>query len=264
MTSTMAGKPGQNKGIRGLLILAFWVGIWYLGAYLVECRVQGRGNELLLPYPGTVARCLASLARTKEFWLSILRTFLRILAGLAAGTLIGGALSVATCRYSLLDSLLSPAIRVIRATPVTSFILLILLWTGRDHVPGIIAALMVLPVIWENLCQGIRSTDPKLLEMGKMYRFSKIKMVYLIYFPTIRPYFAAAITTAMGLAWKSGVAAEVLCLPKFAIGTHIYQSKLYLEVGDLFAWTLVVVGISIALEKLLRWALLTKGRRKIG
>lgn len=237
----------------------FWLGIWHLGAWLLELRLEGRGNELLLPYPAAVLRALLSLSQTSKFWLTVARSLLRILAGLAAGVMMGSLLAVATCASRWCDSLLAPAIRVIRSTPVASFILLILLWTGRDNVPIIIAALMVLPVIWENLSQGIRSADPRLLEMARAYRFSPLKTAFLIYIPTIRPYFAAALTTSMGLAWKSGAAAEVLCLPKFAIGTQIYQSKMYLEVPDLFAWTLVVVALSILLEKLL--ALLLKRKR---
>lgn len=254
----MAAEKGLPGLIRGLLAALFWLGVWYLAAWLVELHVEGRGNELLLPYPASVLRSLGDLCRTPDFWLSVLRTLVRILAGLVAGTLAGGILAVVTCASPWLNSLLAPAIRVIRATPVASFILLILLWTGRDRVPVIIAALMVLPVVWENLSQGINSADPLLLEMAKAYRFSRVKTAALIYFPSIRPYFSAALTTSMGLAWKSGVAAEVLCLPKFAIGTQIYNSKLYLEVPDLFAWTLVVVFLSILLEKALSLSINTR------
>lgn len=236
---------------RNLLPVLFWLGIWYLGAWLLEVRLNGRGNELLLPYPASVLRSLRTLCVTSKFWMTVSRSLLRILSGLTAGIVIGSMLAVATCVSGWCNDLLAPAIRVIRATPVASFILLILLWTGRDNVPTIIAALMVLPVVWENLSQGIRSADLQLLEMARAYRFSPLKTIFLIYIPTIRPYFSAAVTTSMGLAWKSGVAAEVLCLPKFAIGTQIYNSKIYLEVPDLFAWTLVVVTLSILLEKIL-------------
>ena len=64
-------------------------------------------------------------------------------------------------------------IRIVRATPVASFILLVLLWTGRNQVPAVISGLMVLPVVWENLTQGIRSTDRQLLELSRAYRFSR-------------------------------------------------------------------------------------------
>lgn len=254
----MAAKKALSWLRRTLLPALFWLGIWYLAARLLDLRLKGRGNELLLPYPTTVLRSLQALSATPRFWLTVGRSLLRILNGLAAGVVLGSFLAVLTYMWDWCNDLLAPAIRVIRATPVASFILLILLWTGRDNVPTIIAALMVLPVVWENLSQGLRSTDSKLLEMAKAYRFSPIKTAFLIYIPTIRPYFAAAITTSMGLAWKSGAAAEVLCLPKFAIGTQIYQSKLYLEVPDLFAWTLVVVLLSILLEKLLARLLRSK------
>ena len=247
----MAAKNILSWLRKGLLPILFWLGVWYLGARLLDLKVNGRGNELLLPYPSSVLRSIVTRSGTQKFWLSVGKSLLRILTGLGTGVLAGSILAVITCASDWCYDLFAPAVRVIRATPVASFILLILLWTGRDNVPTIIASLMVLPVVWENLSQGIRSADPKLLEMAKAYRFSWIKTIFLIYFPTIRPYFTAAITTSMGLAWKSGAAAEVLCLPKLAIGTQIYNSKLYLEVPDLFAWTLVVVTLSICLEKTL-------------
>lgn len=242
-----------------LLPPAFWLGAWQLAAYLVELSVEGRGSELLLPYPATVAAALVRLCGDPLFWATAFASLARILLGLAAGTALGALLAALTCASRWCDRLLSPAIRVIRATPVASFILLVLLWTSRNSVPLIIAALMVLPVIWANLSRGIRETDPQLLELARAYRFPFAKTVKLIYLPSLRPYFLSGITTAMGLAWKSGVAAEVLCLPKRAIGTQIYNTKLYLEIPDLFAWTVVVVALSLVLEKLLR-LLLSRGR----
>lgn len=234
-----------------LLPPAVWLGAWQLGAFLVEVHVEGRGNELLLPYPATVLAALLELAGEPAFWQTILATLGRIVAGMAAGTALGCLLAPATWRWRWADRLLSPPIRVIRATPVASFILLILLWTHRWMVPAIIAGLMVLPVVWENLSRGLRETDGQLLELARAYRFSRGKTIRLIYLPSLRPYFLSAVTTSMGLAWKSGVAAEVLCLPRPGMGTQIYNSKLYLEIPDLFAWTAVVVALSLALERLL-------------
>lgn len=256
---------GWGKAIQKLRFLllppAFWLGAWQLAAFLVDLWVDGHGNELLLPYPATVLAALVRLAGDVSFWGTVLATLVRILAGLVLGAALGSLLAALTFLSPWIDRLLSPAIRVIRATPVVSFILLILLWTGRNRVPMVISALMVLPIVWSNLSRGLAETDPKLLELAEAYRFSAAKRVKLIYLPALRPYFLSAITTSMGLAWKSGVAAEVLCLPRPAIGTQIYNSKLYLEVPDLFAWTAVVVALSLLLEKLLRRAL---GRRKGG
>jgi NitT/TauT family transport system permease protein len=207
---------------------------------------------LLLPYPATVCLALLRLAGEGEFWRTVLASLGRVLLGLAGGTVLGLFLAVLTRLFRWADCLLSPAIRMIRATPVASFILLVLLWTGRSHVPVVISLLMVLPVVWDNLFRGMGELDGQLLELARAYRFSWWKRVRLIYLPSLRPYFLSALTTSMGLAWKSGVAAEVLCLPKRAIGAEIYYTKLYLETPDLFAWTIVVVALSLLLEKALR------------
>lgn len=230
----------------------FWLGVWQLCAFLVDRHLSGKGNELLLPYPATVLSALLEQGGQALFWQSILATLLRVVLGLGLGVALGAVLAFLTCRNRWCDRLLSPAIRVIRAAPVASFILLVILWTGRSNVPAVIAAMMVLPVVWDNLSQGIRATDPKLLELGRAYRLSRKKVLTLIYLPSLRPHILSALTTGAGLAWKSGVAAEVLCLPRPALGTQIYNTKYLLEIPELFAWTAVTVALSLILEQLLR------------
>lgn len=257
MTSTSSPKPLWYP----LLPPAFWLGAWQFFAWIVDLSMNGKGNELLLPYPGSVALALLELGQERGFWVTVLSSLGRILAGMALGSLLGVVLAALTCLSSLAHDLLSPAIKVIRATPVASFILLVLLWVRRDWVPVVISALMVLPVIWSNLSRGIRETDPQLLEMARAYRFSRWKTLTLIYFPCVRPYFLSAVTTSMGLAWKSGAAAEVLCLPSLSIGTKIYNTKYYLEVPQLFAWTVVIVALSLGMERLLLFLLSRTNRR---
>ena len=248
-----------KKCIHLLLPPAFWLGAWQLGAFLVKLHVEGRGNELLLPYPLTVLLALIRLIQEPAFWGTAFTSLLRIGAGMAAGVVLGGALAGLTCASFWCRRLLAPVIRIIRATPVASFILLVLLWTGRNQVPAVISGLMVLPVVWENVTQGIRSTDPQLLELARAYRFSRRKTVRLVYLPSLTPYLLSAVTTAMGLAWKSGVAAEVLCLPRPGIGTEINQAKQAFETADLFAWTAVVILLSLLMERGLSRLIQRKG-----
>jgi len=237
MTSTMSPK------LRVAAATLFWVAVWQFAAWQIN-------SPLFLPTPLSVARRLSQLALTAPFWHTALLSLCRVLLGMLWGTVLGVVLAVLACISRWLDAILSPAVRVIRATPVASFILLVFLWTDRDQVPVIIAALMVLPVVWGNVVRGIRECDPKLLELARAYRFSRLKTARLILLPSVRPYFLSALTTSMGLAWKSGVAAEALVWPKLAIGTQIYNTKFYLETADLFAWTLVVIVLSLLLEKL--------------
>ena len=235
----------RAKLIRIALPLAFWLGVWQLAALWVDL-------ELLLPSPLDVCQSLWTLAGTREFWLSALFTLLRVFAGLLGGTVLGAGLAFLTHFYPWADVLFAPAIRVVRATPVVSFILLIYLWVTRANIPGVISAMMVLPVVWSSVAGGLSSVDGQLLELARAYRFSRWKTLGLIYLPSLRPHFLSGFLTSFGLAWKSGVAAEVICPPRMAIGAQIQQARLALETSELFAWTLVIIVLSLVLEALLR------------
>ncbi len=251
----------SKKLLYALPAPAFWLGVWQLCAFLVDWHVDGRGNELLLPYPISVWNALVAMVRMGEFWAAVAASLGRITLGLGAGIAVGAALAVLTCAFPWCDRLFSPAIRVVRAAPVASFILLVLLWTGRNTVPAVISAMMVVPVVWDSLSRGIQAVDSKLLELARCYRFSRWKTAALIYLPSLRPHILSALTTAGGLAWKSGVAAEVLCLPEPSLGQRIYYTKYYLDIPELFAWTAATVALSLILEQLLRACLARWGKR---
>ncbi len=239
---------GLKKALQAAAPPALWLGVWQLAALAA-------GRDLLLPGPLAVGERLLVLAGTADFWLSVGSTLGRVFLGLLWGALAGAALAFATHFSPWADRLISPAVRVVRATPVVSFILLVYLWVARSAIPWVIAGLMVLPVVWGALGAGLDSLDKQLLEFARAYRFTRFKTLRLVCLPALRPQFSAGLLTAFGLAWKSGVAAEVLCPPAYAIGSRIQQAKLGLETADLFAWTLAIVVLSLALEKLLRQVL---------
>ena len=243
MTSTPV-----NRHIRRILALAFWLLLWQLCALKV-------GKELILPGPFAVVRALIALASQSAFWINTVTTIIRIISGYLLGVITAVILAVLTCRFAVADTLISPVIRVVRATPVASFIILALLWMGKSNVPVLMAMLMVIPVVWENITAQYRATDKNLIEMAQAYRLSDWKKFRYIYVPSAFPGFLSGCLTAMGLAWKSGIAAEVLSQPKVAIGSNLYYSKLYLETPELFAWTAVVVILSMLIEKIIRFLL---------
>ena len=244
---------GLKKALQAAAPPALWLGVWQLAALAA-------GRELLLPGPLAVGERLLVLAGTADFWLSVGSTLGRVFLGLLWGALAGAALAFATHFSPWADRLISPAVRVVRATPVVSFILLVYLWVARSAIPWVIAGLMVLPVVWGALGAGLDSLDKQLLEFARAYRFTRFKTLRLVCLPALRPQFSAGLLTAFGLAWKSGVAAEVLCPPAYAIGSRIQQAKLGLETADLFAWTLAIIVLSLTLERLLRLVLERRNR----
>lgn len=231
---------------------AFWIGLWALAAAVVD-------RELLLPTPWAVWNTLGQLVVTGDFWRSVLYSLGRIMAGFLAGSLLGVLLGVTTAAWPWWDRLFSPALRAVRTVPVVSFILLLFFWLPKGQVPGTVAALMALPVVWRSTRQGIGQADPLLLELSRHYGLGRWQTVKLIYLPAALPALCAGWETALGLSWKSGIAAEVLCQPKWAAGTMLQISKAYLDAPGLFAWTAVIVLLSLTLEWLLK-ALLTPWR----
>ena len=107
---------------------------------------------------------------------------------------------------------------------------------------------MVFPVVWANLHTALRSIPAPYHDLSRIYRLPLGRRIRRIYAPHALPYFLSACRSSLGLAWKAGIAAEVLALPALSIGKHLNESKLYLETTDLFAWTIVVILLSLALE----------------
>ena len=266
------GSAAPAKGWRErLLPLLFWLLVWECAALwagrrsLLEAwtawrqagdaagllRCLWEGQTFVLPAPPRVAQELLALAGPAYFWRTAALSLCRVFAGAAIGVAAGAALAAGTAAARWARLLFAPAVKVVRAAPVASFIILVLLWAERNWVPVIIAALMVLPVVWGNVAQGVDATDGGLLELSRAYGFSRWRRVRLVYVPSVLPYFAAACRTSLGLAWKAGVAAEVLCLPRLAIGTQVSNAKTYLDTPGLFAWTLTVLLLSFALERVL-------------
>lgn len=241
-------KSTPKKWKTTLVPALFWLGVWVLCAALV-------GRELLLPTPLAVGRALLTLGGTGAFWRSLLQSLGRTVLGFLLGSALGTALGVLTAALPWGDLLLSPALRAVRTVPVVSFILLLYFWLPTGRVPVAVSALMALPVAWRAARQGVAAADPQLLEMAKAYRLPLWRRVTHVYLPAALPALSAGWETALGLSWKSGVAAEVLCQPKWAIGTGLQVSKSYLDTPSLFAWTAAIICLSIVTEWILHKAL---------
>ena len=227
-----------------LAVLLFWTALWALLARLV-------GQELLLPSPLRVLEELFSMAGTEAFWLATSRSILRVLAGLLSATVLGVLLAALTEYSALARQLLSPVMTLVKSTPVASFIILALLWLGRDILPAFITALMVLPVVWANVSAGLSGRDRQLLELALVYRLPRRRVLRRITLPSVLPHFRAALRSSLGMGWKAGIAAEVLTVPPHSIGKNIFEAKLYLETPELFAWTLTVILLSLVIERIL-------------
>lgn len=244
-----------KKGAIAFAVLVFWISLWQVLALCVA-------NDLLLPSPIYTVKRLAELATSSDFYLFTALSLLRILAGIFAAILLSLPFSAICSRSKIADVLFAPAVTLMKSTPVVSFILIAIFIVDRNIIPTLITFMMVFPVLYENLREGIKCTPNDLIEMATVFSIPWHLRVKRIYLPAIKSFFNSALCTSVGLAIKAGVAAEVIAYIPLSIGKKLSDAKSYMEPADLFAWTAVIVILSLAAEKLLRLLLSKAGRRR--
>ena len=233
--------PPLRKALAGV----FWLAVWQAVAMSV-------GHSILLASPlDTLARLL-QLAPTGAFWRSVLFTLGHILAGYALASAMGIALGSLAARFSAVGDLLSPLLSAMRSVPVASFVIAALIWVPSRRLSLLVVSVIVLPVVYAGTLDGLRQIDPLLREMARVFHMSRLNRLRCVTLPALMPSLTSALSVSMGLAWKSGVAAEVIGIPGGSIGERLYKAKVYLATPDLFAWTLTIVLISAACTRALR------------
>ncbi len=225
-----------------------------LGAVLLALAVwqvtaMSVGQQLLVPTPLSVLLRLGTLWQENGFWSTVWFTLRKIVAGFLLGLGAGVGLGALAGRFPLFEILFRPWAVMIKSIPVASFIIICLIWMSSEQLSVFISFLMVLPILYNNVLQGVRSADQQLLEAVRIFRLSWPKRLLYLWLPQIKPYLLSACTVSLGISWKAGIAAEIIGIPSGSVGRMFYDAKVYFNTVDLFAWTVVVVVVSVLFEK---------------
>ena len=237
----------KNKIIKAVLAVGsvlFWLFVWQIIAIYID-------KQLILPDPISVFKQIGEWLFTAKFWTIISTSLGNILLGIIIGFVLGTLTAVLTTNIKALEILLKPLISLVKITPVASFILLLILWMKRESIPSFVSVLIVFPIVWANISQGITSADSKLKEVAKVFKFPFFKKVRYLYIPSVLPSVLSALRSSIGLAWKAGISAEILALPHQTIGYEMFEAKNYLFRVEVFAWTVVIIILSVIIEKLI-------------
>lgn len=249
--------PEKSRGTIRLWAVLVWLAVWQLGAMAID-------QKIILVSPIEVLTRFLELLPMLEFWHTIAYSLLRITLGFLLGVAAGTVFAALSARFRRVEEFLAPALLAIRSIPVASFIILALILFSSRNLAVLISFLIVLPIVYSNVLSGIRAADRGLLEMAQVFRIPAARRLRYVYLPQVMPYFQSACGSALGLSWKSGIAAEVIGMPDGSIGEQLQQAKIYLDTPDLFCWTLVIVLVSLAFEKiflaLLGWTQHALGR----
>lgn len=240
----MKGSTIKNS-ISKIIGISLWFVIWQVTSKTVD-------NIYILPSPLLTLKTLGVLMQTPEFLGQITATLYRVFLGFVGSVCLGAVLGIASGLNRWIRDFIKPFVVVVRSTPVISVIIIIILWVETDAVPIFIAFLMGFPIMWQSAYEGLHQTDHKKLQMARAFDVKKIDILRAIYLPSIRPYIITGIISVLGISWKVTVAAEVMSFPKQAIGSRLFESKLYIDTSEVFAWTIVVVSLSFIIEFLIK------------
>lgn len=226
-----------------ILIIVGWLVVWQLLSMWVD-------NSILLVGPVETFRVLLGNAAEISFWKTIAGSLVRISAGFLAGWVLGLALAAVSAAWKMAEEIIRPVMTLMKTVPVASFVVLFLIWFRSDMLAVVISLCVVLPNVYLNTLEGIKSTDRKLLEMAKVYGMHPLDRFFYIYRPALKPFWDSCMKLSIGMSWKSGVAAEVIGTPDYSIGESLYVSKIYLDTAGVLAWTAVIILISSLCEKI--------------
>jgi NitT/TauT family transport system permease protein len=251
MKKNIEHKKGDSVGIpflkkAGAVLLALL--IWQIAAMKIH-------QKILLVTPVAVLTRLLTIWQVQGFASSIWFTFYHIAGGFLLGSTLGILLAALAAKSPAVETLLWPWMVTIRSVPVASFVVICLIWLSARNLSVFISFLIVLPVIYQNVLTGLRAADQNMEEMAQVFRMPWYRKLRYITIPQLAPYLLSACSVTTGMAWKAGVAAEIIGTPDGSIGKMLYLSKIYLDTDDLLAWTVIIVIISVSSEKLFMWGL---------
>ncbi len=224
----------------GAVLLALLV--WQLAALAV-------GYDFILASPLLVLKAFARLLPSPAFWTAVGISLEHIFLGFIAAFALGGSLAWLANRFGLVRTLLWPFMLTVRTVPVASFVILALFWMSSGKLPVFVSFLAVLPIVYMNVLTGLKGVPKEYLEVADIFGASGSEKLRMVYLPLSAPSILNAASLGIGVAWKSGVAAEVIALASGSVGEKLYMSKVYFAMDELFAWTITVIVLSALFDK---------------
>ncbi len=195
------------------------VPVWALGlilpiglALLHEIAARyGWVNARLLPPPSRIGQTLWALAVSGELWTHVLATLLRVAAGFACGSLAGIVLGALSGVSSLGRALLDPLLQALRAIPSIAWVPLFILWFGIFETSKVVLiAVGVFFPVYLGVTGAILSVDRKIIEVGRVFRLSKLALIRRILLPAVLPATVTSLRGGLGLGWMFVVASEFM------------------------------------------------------
>lgn len=200
-----APRRSYRLAIAGFVLPVVLAALW---EWLVAA---GIANGRLMPPPSVVGRTLWSLAASGELLTHAGATLWRVAAGFGLGALAGTVLGAVTGALPVARSLLDPTLQALRAIPSIAWVPLFILWLGIFEASKVaLIAIGVFFPVYLGVAAAIQGIDRKIVEVGRVFRLSRLAMVRRVLLPAILPAWITALRSGLGLGFMFVVAAEIM------------------------------------------------------
>ncbi len=209
-----------------------------------------RVGDYLLPKPLSIFTGLVQVISTGVIWKHVFSTLFRVFIGFFLAVIISLILILLSYRWKNAKIVVKDINSVLNSFSVFIWIVLALIWFGITDSAAIFTTLMVtLPILLSNLLEGLEHIDKRFLEVGSIYKFTKIDEFKNIILPSIFPSFIGGMRGGFGLGLKISVVAEMFGVTT-GIGYILNYSREILATDMVFVWAIILIIIMIIIDKL--------------
>jgi sulfonate transport system permease protein len=246
----------RQRLLRGAALPAVLLACWW-----AAFRFHWTGSAMLVPI-GQVGETALRLSASGQLWTALGASLARDLAGFALGSLLGLAAGIALGLSRRLENLVGPTLHTVKQISLFAWIPLISVWFGLgDTAKVVFLSLAAFFPVLLNTFEGIRSVPYELVEVARVFAFSRTQLLRRVVLPAALPSIFSGIHLALIYAWLATLGAEYLLSSGIGIGNLLTDGREHLWMDQVLLGILIVglVGFSLNLiagaieRRLLRW-----------
>jgi len=244
-----------------LLLAGAVVLLWWFGA-------QGLPS-FVLPGPSRVLDALGALWHSETFARDVLATCRRVVVGFGIATVVGSALGLALGASRALARFFEPLLAVFNTVSSAIWAIFAIIWFGISDATTIFVVFMTaMPLILTSVWQGAQAVEPQYVDLARSFRMTRLQILRKVHAPSILPHFFSGARLAFGFGWRVSLVAETIGASD-GIGYRLRQAADLVQTDQVFAWTVLLVGLMLVIEGgllkpaerwLFRWKNASRGR----
>ena len=231
------------------IIYPFAAMLFIIAAWGITAKIIGQ--EIILPTISSTLKSMLNVFSEDKFFLRIGSSLSRCLIAFSISFILAIIFALLSKLVNPIRQVMKVFVLVLRAVPTMSFILFALIWLSSFNAPILVASIVLFPIMYGSILTSIESVDSNLIEMAQSYKIPILKQVRYMYLPQMQSQIFSIVRSNISFSIKLIIAAEVLAQTRDSIGVSMNNARLYFEMGDLFAWTIIAVVLASIMEAVL-------------